>query len=97
LSLFTPVRSVSELWACDKWLHKLFQAAKVGKYPYEDTFLREELKFRWLRLCENNLKASALGAIYFCSEFGDFSIKRILRFAKIVVKKIWRAIVHKTQ
>jgi glycosyltransferase involved in cell wall biosynthesis len=82
LSLWNNTLSFSDLWACKKWLGKLSAAALNAEPAYERVTLERELQRRWLALCENNLAASAYGLIYFCSGFAEFSLCRLLSFAR---------------
>jgi len=88
LSLWKRTLSFSDIWACKKWLSKLYVAAINAEPAYERETLKNELQYRWLVLCMNNITASAFGLIYFCSEFRQFSIKLVLRFAKWSIKNI---------
>ena len=91
LSLCSRTLSFSEVWDCKKWLSKLYVAALTAESAYEREALRHELQYRWLELCKNNIVASVFGLMYLCSEFRIFSIKLLLKFAKLIIKNI-----HKT-
>jgi hypothetical protein len=90
LSLWSTTLSLSEIWACKKWIDKLFAAALNAEPAYERKALERELKYRWSWLCENNIVACVFGLVFFCSEFAEFSAKRILTFFKIAVKTIFK-------
>jgi glycosyltransferase involved in cell wall biosynthesis len=89
LSLKNKTLSRSDLWACKKWLSKLYAAALTAEPAYERETVERELKHCWFALCKNNIAASSFGLIYFCSEFSEFSIKRLLRLS---VKTLWRRV-----
>jgi len=82
LSLWSKKLSRADLWACQKWLGKLYAAALAAEPAYDRKTLERTLKRRWLSLCANNIAASALGLVYFCSEFSDTFMG-----IKIAVKK----------
>lgn len=87
LSLWSTTLSFSDIWACRKWLSKLYVAALNADPAYDREALRHELQYRWRKLCAMNFAASAFGLMYFCSEFAEFSSKRIFMFIKSVLQK----------
>ena len=90
LSLWSKTLSLSEIWACKKWISKLYAAAINADPAYEREALKRELQYRWAMLCSRNMVASAFGLVYFCSEFSEFSGKQVFRFSKRVLKKIFK-------
>jgi glycosyltransferase involved in cell wall biosynthesis len=102
LCLLRPEKlSLPEMWACKKWLDKLYAAAIAAEPPYEPKPLKAELRTRWAALCDNNFAASACGLMYFCSEFGEFSVGRVWKIVKgamkLTLRPFWRLLPQKTR
>ena len=89
------ILSLPEMWACKKWLIKLYKAAINSETKYEPNALTIELKNRWKAFCEINSGMSIWSMIYFCSEFSEFSMKLLLKFVKLaLINKLCRLFIR---
>jgi len=92
-TLSNKIFRFSDMWACKKWLSKLYTAAiNAEELVYERETLKSEMKSRWKMLCKHSSEGTVFCLIYFCSEFHDFSFELFARLLKRTAKNILKRI-----